>query len=87
MQTTDPSQAARALHQDSPEHEIERTILAVLLSEPHPWTRTEIVRELGGIEIEVNDGLESLICCGLVNREGESLSASRTARAFERLEA
>jgi predicted transcriptional regulator len=70
-----------------PEQETERTILALLLCEPQPWTREELARELGGQPIETHDALESLIRCGLVNREGECVAASRAARAFEALEA
>jgi predicted transcriptional regulator len=68
------------------QREAERAILALLLSEPHPWTVAEIVRELGGEAIEAQDAIESLIRAGLANREGETLGASRAARTFEELE-
>jgi predicted ArsR family transcriptional regulator len=70
-----------------PQRETERAILAVLLCEPHPWTREELARELGGLPIETHDALESLIRAGLVNSEGKRVAASRAARAFEQLEA
>ncbi len=68
------------------QREAERAILALLLSEPHPWTVAEIVRELGGEAIEAQDALDSLTRAGLANREGETVGASRAARAFEELE-
>jgi predicted transcriptional regulator len=68
------------------ERETARTILGLLLSEPHSWTRVEIARELGGQEIATHDAVENLVRAGLANREGEAISASRAARVFEELE-
>lgn len=68
------------------EQETARTILGLLLSEQHPWTREELARELGGLPIATYDATENLIRAGLANREGESITASRAARVFEELE-
>jgi hypothetical protein len=68
------------------EHETARTVLGLLLAEPHPWTRGELVRELGGQQIAAHDAIENLIRSGLANREGEAISASRAARVFDELE-
>jgi hypothetical protein len=90
MTPTEPSQSKSnepPKQRSIPAHETERTILALLLCEPHPWTREELARELGGLPIETHDALESLIRCGLVNSDGERVTASRAARAFEELEA
>lgn len=89
MTPMEPSQATTGARSPrcNPQQETERTILALLLSEPYPWTRAEIARELGGLEVEAHDGMASLIRSGLLNREGESMTASRAARAFEELEA
>lgn len=68
------------------ERETARTILGLLLCEPHVWTRMELARELGGQTVDAHDAIENLVCCGLANREGEAITASRAARAFDELE-
>ena len=73
-------------HRQISERETARTILGLLLCEPHAWTRVELARELGGQTVEAHDAIENLVCCGLANREGEAITASRAARAFDELE-
>jgi hypothetical protein len=68
------------------ERETARTILGLLLCEPHSFTRAELVRELGGQTVATQDAIENLVCSGLANREGEAITASRAARAFDELE-
>lgn len=86
---TDPDAAAgcpEAPQRSISDHETARTVLGLLLAEPHPWTRAELTRELGGHEIAAHDAIENLIRSGLANREGEAISASRAARVFDELE-
>lgn len=77
---------ARSQHPEVSQRETERTILALLLSEPHAWNSTEIGRELGGQSIASQDAIDGLVRAGLLNREGDLILASRAARAFEELE-
>lgn len=76
----------RSQHPGVSQREIERTILALLLSEPHAWNITEITREMGGQTIASQDAIDGLLRAGLLNREGDLVLASRAARAFEELE-
>lgn len=89
MTPTDLEAAARCpgtSQRSVSEQETARTILGLLLAEPHPWTQHELARELGGQEIAAHDAIQSLIHSGLANREGEAISASRAARVFDELE-
>lgn len=89
MKPTDlEAAAAEAARRPRPpsERETARTILGLLLCEPHSWTRAELAREVGGQTVAAHDAIENLVCSGLANREGETVTASRAARAFDEIE-
>lgn len=62
----------------------EKTVLALLLQDPFPWTVEEIGRELDSQRYAV-DSVASLAGAGLVHRLGEFVFPTRAARRSDEL--
>lgn len=71
-------------------HQYERVALMVLLEDAHPWTRTELEREIARTRArpeEVTGAIENLYYAGLVHISGELVIPSRPARKLDEMDA
>jgi hypothetical protein len=68
----------------------ERVALMVLLEDAHPWTRSELEREIAGTRGgpgNVTSAIENLYCAGLAHISGELVIPSRAARKLDEMKA
>jgi hypothetical protein len=91
-QPSDSSEHARARAEavapEADESAAEAAVMGLLLSGDHhgPWSKEELVREIGSSRLEATDAIASLAGAGLVHELEDFVLASRAAQRMDKLE-